>query len=163
VTRSRAELSVAGTPGGLLDEPGKAIVRQLQQDGRRSYTAIAAAVGLSEAAVRARVKGLVESGTVKIVAITDPLQLGFGMMAMAGISVSGDTRAVADALAAIDEVDYVVLTSGRFDIMIEVICRDNEHLLELLNERVRTVDGVRETETFVSLRVHKETYNWGTL
>ncbi len=149
-------------PAPLLDDAGKAIIRQLQEDGRRSYTAVAAAVGLSEAAVRVRVRALIDSGVLQIVAVTDPIRLGFGVMAMIGVNADGDTRAVADRLAAVEEVDYVVLTSGRYDVLAEVVCRDNEHLLELLNERLRPLEGVRETETFIFLRVHKETYAWGT-
>ncbi len=149
-------------PAPLLDDAGKAIIRQLQEDGRRSYTAVAAAVGLSEAAVRVRVRALVDSGVLQIVAVTDPIRLGFGVMAMIGVNADGDTRAVAERLAAVEEVDYVVLTSGRYDVLAEVVCRDNEHLLELLNERLRPLEGVRETETFIFLRVHKETYAWGT-
>jgi len=149
-------------PAPLLDDAGKAIIRQLQEDGRRSYTAVAAAVGLSEAAVRVRVRALIDSGVLQIVAVTDPIRLGFGVMAMIGVNADGDTRAVADQLAAVEEVDYVVLTSGRYDVLAEVVCRDNEHLLELLNERLRPLEGVRETETFIFLRVHKETYAWGT-
>ncbi|HEY0486139.1 MAG TPA: Lrp/AsnC family transcriptional regulator [Mycobacteriales bacterium] len=150
-----------GAPG-LMDEVGKAILRQLQEDGRRSYTAIGAAVGLSEAAVRQRVRGLVDSGLLQIVAVTDPLTLGFGVMASIGLTVAGDARVVADALSDIDEVDYCVLTSGRYDVQLEVVCRDNEHLLTVINDRIRPVDGVREIETSICLRVHKQTYNYGT-
>lgn len=160
--RPRNGLAVAPTPAGLLDDIGKAILRQLQDDGRRSYTAIAAAVGLSEAAVRARVKALIDSGVLQIVAVTDPLTLGFGVMASIGVMVTGDSRAVADALSEIDEVDYCVLTSGRYDLQLEVVCRDNEHLLTVINDRIRPVQGVRETETSICLRVHKQTYNYGT-
>lgn len=161
--RHRARgLSVAPSPATLLDEPGKAILRELQEDGRRSYTAIAAAIGLSEAAVRQRVKALIDSGVLQIVAVTDPLTLGFGVMASIGVMVTGDSRDVADALSLIDEVDYCVLTSGRYDLQLEVVCRDNEHLLTVLNDRIRTVPGVRETETSICLRVHKQTYNYGT-
>ena len=152
---------VRRAPVGLLDEVGKAILRELQVDGRRSYTAIAAAVGLSEAAVRQRVKALVDGGVLQIVAVADPITLGFGVMATIGVTVGGDARAAADALSAIDEVDYCVLTSGRYDLQLEVVCRDNEHLLSVINDRIRTVEGVRETETSICLRVHKQTYNYG--
>ena len=145
-----------------LDETGKAILRQLQEDGRRSYTAIGAAVGLSEAAVRARVKALTDSGVLQIVAVTDPLTLGFGVMAGVGVMVTGDSRIVADALSQIEEVDYCVLTTGRYDLQLELVCRDNEHLLTVINDRIRNVEGVRETETSICLRVHKQTYNYGT-
>jgi len=158
----RSRLTLAPTPAALLDEVGKAILRELQEDGRRSYTAIAAAVGLSEAAVRQRVKAMVEGGVLQIVAVTDPITLGFGVMASIGVMVAGDSRAVAQALSEIDEVDYCVLTSGRYDLQLEVVCRDNEHLLTIINDRIRTVPGVRETETSICLRVHKQTYNYGT-
>jgi Lrp/AsnC family transcriptional regulator for asnA, asnC and gidA len=159
--RKRTGLAFAPSPAGLLDDVGKAILRELQEDGRRSYTAIAAAVGLSEAAVRQRVKALVDSGLLQIVAVTDPLTLGFGVMASIGITVTGDARVVADVLSEIPEVDYCVLTSGRYDLQLEVVCRDNEHLLTVINDQIRTVDGVRETETSICLRVHKQTYNYG--
>ena len=158
----RSRLSLARPDGLVLDEVGKAILRELQEDGRRSYTAIASAVGLSEAAVRQRVKAMVESGMVQVVAVTDPITLGFGVMATIGVTAVGDSRAVAEALSEIDEVDYCVLTSGRYDLQLEVVCRDNEHLLTILNDRIRTVPGVRETETSICLRVHKQTYNYGT-
>ena len=155
-------LTLASGAAPLLDDVGKAILRQLQEDGRRSYTAIAAAVGLSEAAVRQRVKALVDSETVQIVAVTDPLTLGFGVMASVGVTCTGDSRKVADTLSLIDEVDYCVLTTGRYDLQLELVCRDNEHLLSVINDQVRSVAGVRETETSMYLRVHKQTYNYGT-
>ena len=160
--RHASGLTVAPPPAGLLDDTGKAILRQLQEDGRRSYTAIASAVGLSEAAIRTRVKALVDSGLLQIVAVTDPLTLGFGVMATVGVTVTGDARAVAEALSEIREVDYCVLTSGRYDLHLELVCRDNEHLLSIINDRIRPVPGVRETETSICLRVHKQTYNYGT-
>ena len=160
---SRRPRLVAVPPAALvLDEVGKAIMRELQEDGRRSYTAIATAVGLSEAAVRQRVKAMLDSGSVQIVAVTDPLTLGFGVMATVGVTAVGDSRAVAEALSEIDEVDYCVLTSGRYDLQLELVCRDNEHLLTVLNDRIRTVSGVHEIETSICLRVHKQTYNYGT-
>ena len=157
----RPGLALAPPLAGLLDEVAEAILRELQEDGRRSYTAIGAAVGLSEAAVRQRVKALVDSGVLQIVAVANPLMLGFGLMATIGVSVVGDSRAAAEALSEIEEVDYCVLTSGRYDLQLEVVCRDNEHLLTVINDRIRTVPGVRETETSICLRVHKQTYNYG--
>jgi Lrp/AsnC family transcriptional regulator, regulator for asnA, asnC and gidA len=145
----------------LLDDVNKAIIEQLQQDGRRSYAAIAAVVGLSEAAVRQRVQRLLESGIMQIVAVTDPLRVGFKREAMVGVRVSGDTRAVADALAQLPEVDYVVLTAGSFDLVIELVAEDDEHLLSLINDHIRALPQVRETETFVYLRLVKQTYTWG--
>jgi Lrp/AsnC family transcriptional regulator for asnA, asnC and gidA len=145
-----------------LDEVSKAIIEQLQQDGRRPYAAIAAAVGLSEAAVRQRVSRLVGSGIVQIVAVTDPLQVGFARQAMIGIRTDGDLDPVVAELSAMDEVDYVVITAGSFDILAEVVCEDDVHLLDLLNHRIRTIDGVRSTESFLYLKLSKQTYTWGT-
>jgi len=145
-----------------LDEVSKAIIEQLQEDGRRSYAEIGKAVGLSEAAVRQRVQKLTESGVMQVVAVTDPMQLGFFRQAMVGIRVTGDSRAVAERLAEIPAVDYVVLTAGSFDVLAEVVCEDDDDLIELLNQRIRRIDGVQSTETFVYLKLQKQLYNWGT-
>ncbi|SEN33594.1 Lrp/AsnC family transcriptional regulator [Cryobacterium sp. TMT1-3] len=145
-----------------LDDVSKKIIEQLQADGRRSYAEIGKAVGLSEAAVRQRVQKLTDSGVMQVVAVTDPMQLGFFRQAMIGIRASADTRVLADQLAAIDAVDYVVLTAGTFDILAEVVCEDDDELLELLNSKIRNLDGVLSTETFVYLKLHKQFYNWGT-
>jgi Lrp/AsnC family transcriptional regulator, regulator for asnA, asnC and gidA len=145
-----------------LDSVSKAIIEQLQLDGRRSYAEIGKAVGLSEAAVRQRVQKLTDSGVMQIVAVTDPMQLGFYRQAMIGIRVSGDTRVIADRLAAMPSVDYVVLTAGNFDILAEVVCENDDELIDLLNSEIRTLEGVSSTETFVYLRLHKQLYDWGT-
>ncbi|MDQ1459901.1 MAG: Lrp/AsnC family transcriptional regulator, regulator for asnA, asnC and gidA [Actinomycetota bacterium] len=145
-----------------LDDADKALVELLQHDGRLPYTRLAAQVGLSEAAVRQRVQRLIEKKVVQIVAVTDPLTLGFRRQAMVGVKIEGDIIAVADALTLISEVDYVVCTSGSFDLLFELVCEDDDHLLTLLNERVRTIPGVRSTETFMYLRLRKQTYAWGT-
>jgi Lrp/AsnC family transcriptional regulator, regulator for asnA, asnC and gidA len=145
-----------------LDDVSKAIIEQLQQDGRRPYAAIGEAVGLSEAAVRQRVQRLVRSGVVQIVAVTDPLQVGFTRQAMIGLRAEGNLDPIVDALSAMDEVDYAVVTAGSFDILVEVVCEDDDHLLHLLNSRIRTLPGVRSTESFVYLRLAKQTYTWGT-
>jgi Lrp/AsnC family transcriptional regulator for asnA, asnC and gidA len=153
-----------GAPGGgraTIDHVSKAIIEQLQQDGRRSYAAIGKAVGLSEAAVRQRVQRLTESGVMQIVAVTDPLQLGFARQAMIGVTIEGALDPVAEALAAMDEIDYVVMTAGGFDVLCEVVCESDAHLLELLSTRIRTVPGVRATETFMYLKLTKQTYAWG--
>ncbi|MGV3564610.1 MAG: Lrp/AsnC family transcriptional regulator [Nocardioides sp.] len=144
-----------------LDEVSKAIIEQLQQDGRRSYAAIGKVVGLSEAAVRQRVQRLVEAGVMQVVAVTDPLQLGFARQAMVGIRATGPLEPVADALAALDAVDYVVITAGSFDLLVELVCESDEHLLELLSSQIRTVPGVVATETFMYLQLRKQTYSWG--
>lgn len=150
------------SPNPSLDDVSKAIIEQLQQDGRRPYAAIGAAVGLSEAAVRQRVQRLTRSGVVQIVAVTDPLQVGFTRQAMIGIRAEGNLEPVVEALRGMDEVDYVVVTAGSFDVLAEVVCEDDDHLLHLLNERIRTVPGVRSTESFVYLKLAKQTYTWGT-
>jgi Lrp/AsnC family transcriptional regulator for asnA, asnC and gidA len=146
----------------LLDAPNRAIIEALQRDGRQPYGAIAEAVGLSEAAVRRRVQRLRESGIMQIVAVTDPLQLGFTRQAMIGISVEGDSRKVAEKLSAMQEVDYVVMCAGSFDILVEIVCEDDERLLHVLNDSVRSIPGVRATETFLYLKLAKQTYTWGT-
>ena len=145
-----------------LDDVSKAIIEQLQSDGRRSYAEIGKAVGLSEAAVRQRVQRLTESGVMQVVAVTDPMQLGFYRQAMIGIRVTGDTTIVAEKLGHIPAVDYVVLTAGSFDILAEVVCENDDDLIDLLNKQIRGIDGVQSTETFVHLRLHKQFYNWGT-
>jgi Lrp/AsnC family transcriptional regulator, regulator for asnA, asnC and gidA len=146
----------------LLDELNKAIIEELQRDGRKSYAAVGEAVGLSEAAVRQRVIRLTEAGIMQIVAVTDPLQLGFARQAMIGIRVEGDLEHVASKLEAMEEVDYVVITAGRFDLLLEVVCVDDDHLLEVINRRIRAVPGVRDTEAFVYLKLRKQSYSWGT-
>lgn len=145
-----------------LDAVSKAIIEQLQTDGRRSYAEIGKAVGLSEAAVRQRVQKLTESGVMQVVAVTDPMQLGFYRQAMIGIRVSGDTTLVAEALGALTAVDYVVLTAGSFDILAEVVCENDDDLIDLLNKQIRAIEGVQSTETFVYLKLFKQLYNWGT-
>ncbi|MDQ0743631.1 Lrp/AsnC family transcriptional regulator for asnA, asnC and gidA [Clavibacter sp. B3I6] len=145
--------SARGLP---VDAISRSIVDQLREDGRRSYAEIGKAVGLSEAAVRQRVQKLTDAGVIRIVALTDPQQLGLTRQAMIGVTVSGDVRVVADALAAIPAVDYVVMTAGTFDLLAEVVCEDDEELVELLNARIRGLEGVVSTETFVYLKVHTQ-------
>lgn len=145
-----------------LDDVAKTIIELLQEDGRRSYSDIGRVVGLSEAAVRQRVQRLTESGVMQIVAVTDPMQLGFPRQAMIGIRVSGDTRVVAEAIAEIPAIDYVVITVGSFDILAEVVCEDDEDLLAMINDHIRPIDGVLSTETFIYAKLQKQLYNWGT-
>ena len=145
-----------------LDDTNKQIIEHLQRDGRMSYATLAKTIGLSEAAVRQRVQRLLDGGLMQIVAVTDPLTLGFARQAMVGIKVSGDLRVVADALAEIPEVDYVVICAGGYDLLCELVCTDDAHLLELLNDQVRAVPGVAATETFMYLKLAKQTYAWGT-
>ena len=145
-----------------LDDVSNAIIEQLQKDGRKSYAEIGKAVGLSEAAVRQRVQRLSDAGVMQVVAVTDPMQLGFYRQAMIGVRCSGDTRKLADELAALPSVIYVVLTAGSFDILVEVVSENDDDLIEILNTKIRTLPGVTSTETFVYLKLHKQFYNWGT-
>jgi Lrp/AsnC family transcriptional regulator for asnA, asnC and gidA len=145
-----------------LDETSKRIIEQLQSDGRRPYAAIGKAVGLSEAAVRQRVQRLLDAGVMQIVAVTDPVQVGFSRQAMVGLRVDGNLTAVAEQVAQLREVDYVVVTAGSFDLLVEVVCEDDDHLLELVSRKLRGLPGVRSTETFVYLKLRKQRYDWGT-
>ena len=149
-------------PPVALDDIDKAIIRELQLDGRTPYAKLGPAVGLSQAAVRQRVQRLIENGVMQVVAVTDPLMLGFTLEAMIGVEVDGDLRAVASKVAQVDNVDYVVVTTGRFDLVVEVVCRDHEELLHLINDVIRAIPGVRATETFTYLHLEKQTYSWGT-
>jgi Lrp/AsnC family transcriptional regulator, regulator for asnA, asnC and gidA len=145
----------------VLDDVSRGIIEQLQEDGRRPYARIATAVGLSEAAVRQRVQRLLDAGVMQIVAVTDPLQVGFSRQAMVGIRTSGDARAVADQVAELAEVDYVVITAGSVDLLVEVVCEDDDQLLDVVSH-IRSVDGVESTETHLYLGLRKQTYAWGT-
>ncbi|MFZ5848482.1 MAG: Lrp/AsnC family transcriptional regulator [Actinomycetota bacterium] len=151
----------SGGSGVSLDEVSKAIIEELQQDGRRSYAAIGKVVGLSEAAVRQRVQRLIDSNVMQVVAVTDPLELGFARQAMIGIRAHGELEPIADELAGMDEVDYVVITAGSFDLLAEVVCESDEHLLDVLSHQIRKIDGVVSTETFMYLKLRKQTYSWG--
>jgi Lrp/AsnC family transcriptional regulator for asnA, asnC and gidA len=145
-----------------LDAVSKRIVELLQDDGRQPFVTIAREVGLSEAAVRQRVQKLIDADVMQIVAVTDPLQVGFSRQAMIGVRVAGDVGRVAEALCELSEVSYVVTTAGSFDLLVEVVCEDDDHLLDLLMGRIRRLDGVTSTETFVYLKLNKQHYNWGT-
>jgi Lrp/AsnC family transcriptional regulator for asnA, asnC and gidA len=157
----RANNPLVNSAPGVLDSLDRKIITRLQRDGRRAYGAIAEEIGLSEAAVRRRVQRLKDSGVMQIVAITDPLQLGYGREALIGIRVHGDVRLVADKVAAIDEANYVVMTAGSFDIIAEVLAKDDTDLVHLLNDSIRSIPGVTEVETFLYLKLAKQTYAWG--
>jgi Lrp/AsnC family transcriptional regulator for asnA, asnC and gidA len=155
--------SVAGRGVDEVSPLDKRIIEHLQTDGRRPFTQIANDLGVSEAAVRARTNRLIERGILQVVGVTDPLKLGFHQMAMIGIRCESDKLIeVAESLAEMPEVDYVVITAGTYDLLIETVCEDNEALLVFLAERLRAIEGVRETETFVYLRLVKQTYQYGT-
>lgn len=144
-----------------LDPTSKQIVELLQQDGRRSYAEIGRAVGLSESAVRQRVSRLIDTGAMQIVAVTDPVQLGFGRQAMIGVRTTGPVSPVADVLAELTAASYVVVTAGVYDLLVEVVCADDGELLDLV-DTIRATPGVRETETMTYLDLRNQTYNWGT-
>ena len=169
VTNAAHDLTAHGAGGRsrrrsrtALDPLSKAIIEQLQQDGRRAYATIGKAVGLSEAAVRQRVQKLQDSGVIQIVAVTDPLTVGFSRQAMIGVRCEGDIEPVAEALSAMAEVAYVVATAGAFDLLVEVVTEDDDQLLEVINKGIRAIPQVRSTESFVYLKLHKQTYTWGT-
>ncbi|CAM4074641.1 Lrp/AsnC family transcriptional regulator [Nocardiopsis gilva] len=147
--------------GPALDDTAKRIIEQLQEDGRRSYAAIGKAVGLSEAAVRQRVQRLLETGVVQVVGVTDPMMLGFSRQAMIGVKCNGDLNEAADELAEVAGVEYVVITAGSFDLLVEVVAADDEQLLEVLTQ-IRAVPSVTGTESFLYLKLRKQTYAWGT-
>lgn len=147
--------------GPKLDETAKRIIELLQVDGRASYATIAKAVGLSEAGARARVQKLMDADVMQVVAVTDPVQVGFARQAMIGVRTEGALSAVGDRIAALPEVDYVVTTAGSFDVLVEVVCEDDDQLLDIIRQ-IREVPGVLTTETFVYLKLNKQHYNWGT-
>jgi Lrp/AsnC family transcriptional regulator for asnA, asnC and gidA len=159
--RRRSRAGRSGNSRVVIDDVSKLIIEQLQQDGRRSYAAIGKAVGLSEAAVRQRVQRLIDVGAMQIVAVTDPMTLGFPRQTMVGIRCGGDLERVATHLAGMEEIDYVVITAGSFDLLVEVVCENDDQLLEILS-RVRSIPSVTMTESFVYLKLCKQTYSWGT-
>ena len=143
-----------------LDDTSKEIIALLQKDGRMSYATIAKQVGMSEAAVRQRTKRLMEEGVMQIVAVTDPLQLGFAWEAMIGVRVSGNVEPIADALSEIKAIDFIVLTGGKFDIILEVVAESDDQLIDLTNT-IRSIPGVVGSETLVYLSTRKQAYAWG--
>ncbi len=145
-----------------LDDTDKAIIRELQDDGRLPYAQLAPRVGLSQAATRQRVNRLVERGVMQVVAVTDPAMLGLRHQAMVGIDVDADVRDVAEALAKVDAVDYLVVTAGRYDIIAEVFSSDRDGFLSVVNSEIRPIAGIRNIEILTYLNLVKQTYNWGT-
>lgn len=161
---SGVSIMVMGEQDGrrqTLDDVSKKIISELQVDGRMSYAALAKVVGLSEAAVRQRVQRLLDAGVMQIVAVTDPATVGFSRHAMIGVRTDGDVREIAQRLAELPELDYVVVSAGSFDLLAEVVCEDDDRLFELLNSSIRTIPGVTGTETFIYLKLIKQTYAWG--
>jgi Lrp/AsnC family transcriptional regulator for asnA, asnC and gidA len=143
-----------------LDRVDQSIIEALQRNGRESFRRIAADVGVSEATIRARYARLCEDNILQVAGITNPLGLGFEAEAMVGIKTAGSPEPVADQISTWDEADYVVLTAGRFDILVELLCADRRELLDLTN-RIRSLDDVVSTETFLYLELRKQLYDWG--
>ena len=145
-----------------LDDTDKAIIRELQSDGRMPFTKLGPLVGLSQSATRQRVNRLIDAGVMQVVAVTYPHKVGLEVQAMICLRAQGDLRAVAAALAALDPVEYVVITSGAYDVLAEVVCVDNDHLLDLLNGSVRAIEGVTDVQVLTYLDLTMQTYAWGT-
>lgn len=143
-----------------LDDTDRAIVEHLQRDGRAAFTQIAADIGLSEGAVRKRVQRLTESGFMQVVAVTDPMGGGDRRVALVGVRINSRTERAAEWVAALPEVEYLVATAGRYDLMFEVIVDDEEHLLRLLSD-LRARRDVVEVEAFPVLKLYKQTFAWG--
>lgn len=148
------------TTGPQIDRVDRAIIEELQRDGRVPYTRLGAAVGLSEAAARQRVQRLLDSGVMQVVAVTNPLAHGKRRMAMIGVRTEGPTDDIAKTLQSMDDIDYLVVSAGSFDLMAEVVVANDGDLLDLTN-RIRNVPGVRSTETFIYLDLVKQTFTWG--
>ncbi len=147
-----------GALGGL-DDTDLRIIDALRKDGRVAFTQIAEQLGVSPGMIRQRYTRLVDQGFLKIIAITNPVRMGFRTMAMIGIRADGSKLLeVADKVSKLDEVIYLIITSGRFDNFAEVICRDHEDLLRFMTEKLSTIDGIRETESFMHLKIAKEIY-----
>ena len=145
-----------------LDETDRAIIAQLQYDGRMSFTDIATELGISEGTVRRRVKNLTESGVLQIVAIMEPQFLGWNAAGMIGVTVqAGQIEAVANQIAQFPEVSYLFMASGEFDLFVEVFCKDREHFVSFLNQKLHQVAGVQRTQTFMILKMYKLSYRWG--
>lgn len=141
-----------------IDEIDRKIIEALQVDGRRPFTKLAAELGISEASVRQRVSNLINTHVMQIVAVSNPAKLGYNLACMIGIRASGDRLfEVAEQISAFDEVIYLIICAGSFDLMAEVVCQDNDHLLHFLTEKLYKVEGVQQTETFMYLRVCKDT------
>jgi Lrp/AsnC family transcriptional regulator for asnA, asnC and gidA len=146
--------------GNQLDAIDRAIIEQLQADGRVPYTRLGAVVGLSEAAARQRVQRLLDADVLQVVGVTNPLAVGRRRMAMIGVRASCPTDELAATLQAMDDIEYLVVTAGSFDLLCEVVVADDRALLDLSN-RIRAVPGVLTTETFVYLDLVKQTFTWG--
>ena len=147
--------------GSQLDDIDRQLIEVLQRDGRASYAELADVVNLSPAATRLRVQRLLDADVVKVVGVTDPLALGYPVMAALGVRVERNVRDVADKIADIDGVIYVVFTSGSFDLLVEVLCEDSARLLTVIDDEVRAIEGVRSVESFTYFKIHTHRFVWG--
>jgi Lrp/AsnC family transcriptional regulator for asnA, asnC and gidA len=146
---------------GKIDEVDLQIIQILNKDGRTPFTQIAETLGVSPGMIRQRYHRLLDEGVLQVVAVTNPLLMGYSTMALIGIKVEGNRlNDVVDQIAAFEEVVYMVLLTGSYDLSVEVVCRDNDHLLNFLMEKLHAVKGIRDTETFVYLQIAKEIYTW---
>ncbi len=143
-----------------IDDIDRELIRILQADGRTSYSQLSREVGLSDAACRQRVVKLLEDGVIDVVAVTDPVKLGLGYQAMLGVKVSGDARKVAIDIGAIDDTVYVVMTAGRFDLLVETVSFDRDEFTAVSND-IRSMEFVRSVEVMPYLGITKQTYDWG--
>lgn len=142
-----------------LDGVDQYIIEAMRQDGRIAFAQIAQQLNVSPGMIRVRYNRLVEMGILKVVAVTNPLRMGYKTMAMIGIRTEGEKMLqVAEQVSAFEEVIYLIVVSGRYDIIAEVVCRDHAHLLRFLTEKLYTVEGVRESESFMHLKIQKEVY-----
>lgn len=144
----------------MIDEKDREIIKYLQTDGRMAYSALGRLIGLSDAATRQRVNRLTARGVIDIVAVTDPVKIGLGYQALLGITVTDDTRKLAAEIGAMDDAVYVVMTAGRYDLIVELVCADGDTFIAHVN-RIRTMDGVEGVETLPYLGITKQTYDWG--
>ena len=156
VERRRGPVSAAPH----LDRVDQRLIEALQRNGRESFRRIAADVGVSEATIRARYQRLCDGNILQVTGVTNPLGLGFDAIAMVGIRTSGAPEPVADEIAQWDEAGYVVITAGQFDILVELVCADRRQLLDLTG-RIRELDGVTSSESFLYLELWKQLYDWG--
>lgn len=144
----------------MIDDIDREIIRHLQTDGRMAYSQLGQLIGLSDAATRQRVNRLTATGVIDIVAVTDPVKIGLGYQALLGITITADARKMAAELGAIGDAVYVVMTAGRYDLIVELVCKDSDTFVDHLNE-IRTVDGIESVETIPYLGITKQTYDWG--
>ena len=145
-----------------LDDLDRRLIDELQRDGRASYADLAEIVGLSPAATRMRVQRILDAGVVEVVGVTNPMALGYPVMAALGVRVDRNVREVADRIADIDGVIYVVFTSGSFDLLVEVLCEDSARLLQVIDDEVRRIPDVRSVESFTYFGIHTHRFVWGT-